>query len=238
MNSVQSPMKVSPIYDASRELGAQFTDRGGWQVPAQFSGIEDEQAVARRAVALADNSVSGKIMVEGRAVESVLRATWALPRLATGQGAVIDSMRVYRLREDQFFVHLDPGAEDAAMKAAHDAMVRQNESAAVTDVTHGLADLRLIGPRCTELLSRLCSLDFHPSQFPDLSARQSSVAKTRQLILRHDLETETGGAIPAYSLIGARSLAIYLWQTIREAGQDLELGLIGQLALEALAGGD
>ncbi len=238
MNSVQSPIKFSPTYDASRELGAQFTDRAGWQVPAQFGGIEDELATARRAVALADNSANGKIIVEGTAAESVLLSAWAIPKLAIGQGSIIDSRRIYRLRDDQFFIHLEPGTEEGAIKAARDAARKQVELMTVTDVTHGLADLRLIGPRCTELLSRLCSLDFHPSQFPDLSARQSSVAKTRQLILRHDLRTATDGSIPAYSLIGARSLAIYLWQTIREAGHDLELGLIGQLALEVLAGDD
>ena len=96
----------------------------------------------------------------------------------------------------------------------------------VTDVTHGSAELWLIGPNSAELLSRLCGLDFHDSQFPSGTAKQSSVAKTTQLIIRRDL-----GEQPAYALIGGRSLAAYLWQTIMEAGQDLDIQPVGNAVL-------
>ena len=84
----------------------------------------------------------------------------------------------------------------------------------VTDVTHGRAQLRLSGARAAELLSRLCALDFHPDHFPDGAARQTSVAKTTQLVIRDDVD---GGL--SYSLIGARSLGGYLWRTILEAAR-------------------
>ena len=57
-------------------------------------------------------------------------------------------------------------------------------------------------------------------------AKQSSVAKTTQLIIRRDL-----GEQPAYALIGGRSLAAYLWQTIMEAGQDLDIQPVGNAVL-------
>jgi heterotetrameric sarcosine oxidase gamma subunit len=94
-------------------------------------------------------------------------------------------------------------------------------------MTHGRAELRLIGPASAELLSRLCGLDFHPSAFPNLTARQSSLAKTTQLIIREDI-----GALPAYSLVGARSLGAYLWLAIMQAGRDLDIGPLGQAALD------
>lgn len=87
----------------------------------------------------------------------------------------------------------------------------------------------LIGPHSGELLSRLGGLDFHREQFPNLTAKQSSVAKTRQLILRQDL-----GKHLAFSLVGDRSLATYLWRTIIEAGQDLNIAPIGQSAMVRL----
>ncbi|MCP5095608.1 MAG: hypothetical protein GY943_08660, partial [Chloroflexi bacterium] len=65
------------------------------------------------------------------------------------------------------------------------------------------------------------------SEFPNGMAKQSSVAKTTQIIIRRDL-----GNMPAYALIGGRSLAVYLWQTILEAGQDLGIQPVG---LEALS---
>ncbi len=238
MNPRQSPAKLTPVHDAARELGANFVDLAGWQMPQVFTTPEEEVTVARQSVALADGSASGKILFEGWPAEIVLQETFAIPSLAIGQGVIVDSKRVYRLRVDQFFIHLDPGTEDAVVETLTGAVDKSDELVTVTDITHGRADLLLVGPQCTELLSRLCSLDFHPSQFPDQSAKQSSVAKTRQLILRRDLKPQDEAPIPAFSLIGDRSLAPYLWQTILQAGQDLDLAPIGQSALERLQAGN
>jgi aminomethyltransferase len=237
MNPNQSPAKLTPVYDAARNIGANFVDIAGWQVPQVFSTVEEEITVARRSIALADGSASGKIVVEGQGAEAVLQAAWGIPSLATGQGIDGEAKHIYRLRDDQFFIHLDPGKKDEAIRTLTGGLEGSHELVTVTDITHGRADLLLIGPQCTELLSRLCSLDFHPSQFPDLCAKQSSLAKTRQLILRHDLKPPDGSPIPAFSLIGPRSLAAYLWQAILEAGRDLDLAFIGWLAFQRLHAG-
>lgn len=234
MNSSQLPTKALPLHDVAREIGATFVDLAGWQLPQVFTTVEQEETIARRGVALADSSASGKIVVEGKQAESVLQAAWAIPSLAIGQGVVLGSRYVYRLRDDQFFVHLEPGGEDSAEKILTKEGERSGDLVTVSDITHGRAELLLIGPFSSGLLSRLCSLDFHASQFPDLNARQSSVAKTRQLILRHDMKPPDGPAVPLFSLIGGRSLATYLWRTILEAGRSLDVAPIGWFALEAL----
>ena len=124
---------------------------------------------------------------------------------------------------------------DPALNSSHVAGIQsivhlqKLAEAGERQVTHGQADLVLIGPFSMDLLSRLCGLDFHSKHFPNLTAKQSSVAKTRQLILRRDL-----GEHLAFSLIGARSLADYLWQMIFEAGQDLNIAPVGQSALQRL----
>lgn len=238
MDSSQSPAKLTPIHDAARKLGANFVEFAGWQVPQVFSMAEEEVTVARQSVALADASASGKVVVEGQPAEAVLQAAWAIPSLAIGQGVIVDSKHVFRLRDDQFFIHLEPGTEGAAAKSLTGAVEKSGELVTVTDITHGRADLLLVGPRSTQLLSRLCSLDFHPDHFPDLTAKQSSAAKTRQLILRRDIKPLDAPPIPAYSLIGARSLAVYLWATILEAGRDLDIAPIGQAALDKLLAGN
>ena len=238
MNLSQSPAKLTPVHDAARELGVSFVEFAGWQVPQVFTKPEEEVTVARKSVALADGSASGKIVVDGLPAEAALQAAWAIPSLATGQGVLLDSKRVFRLRVDQFFIHVEPGTEGAVVETLTEAVDKSGELVTVTDITHGRADLLLVGPQCTELLSRLCSLDFHPSQFPDLCAKQGSVAKTRQLLLRHDLKTRDEAPIPSFSVIGDRSLAAYLWQTILQAGQDLDLAPIGQSALERLQAGN
>lgn len=199
----------------------------GWQLAAAFAPPTIELAAAQQHVALADCSANGKIIIEGSQADKVIGALGAIPELAIGQGAAASLNHIFRLRQDQFFIStpIDGEAEvqERLNAAANSSLIT------ITPVTHGRAELWLVGPRARELLSRLCGLDFHPTQFPNLSTRQSSVAKTRQLILRRDL-----GQLPAYALIGGRSLAAYLWETIMECGRDLPIQPIGFSTIEDL----
>jgi len=242
-------MKLTPIYAIAQDLNAQFIDRAGWQVPASFSALEAEVAAARDGVALADLSANGKLTVEGRRALDFLQTIWKLPPLEISQGATIETgfldrkfkkckasvfretrfLGFYRLRADLFFIAAPPGLEAEVEQTLTGAALSFPDLITVTDLTHGRAELRLIGPASAELLSRLCSLDFHPAAFPNLTARQSSVAKTAQLIIRADLVE-----LPAFSLIGASSLGAYLWETIMKAGRDLGIAPVGQTAIERL----
>jgi heterotetrameric sarcosine oxidase gamma subunit len=221
--------KYSPIFTIAQESGVEFVTQDGWQVPRVFSTVDKEVAAGREAVALADTSASGKIRIEGEKAESVLLGVWNVPKLDIGFGADIDSRQVFRLRGDLFFVRTLPGGEGEALKSLTQSDQGFDELVTVTDITHGRSELLLIGPNSAELLNRLCGLDFHPSKFPNLAAKQSSVAKIRQLILRHDLSE-----LPVFALVGDRSLAAYLWETIMEAGRDLNIMPLGQAAIDSL----
>ncbi len=222
-----TPVKQSPIHSQALKMGARFTEGAGWEIPALFSVAETELSAVRNDVALADVSDRGKIFVEGQTAESILE----LPHpLAVGQGVEQNDRSLFRLRPDQFFIST---AADAAEFITTDLTTVAAQTAdlnTVTDMTHGRSQLLLVGPKAAELLSRLCGLDFHDGRFPNLAARQSSVAKTRQLILRQDLAD-----LPTYALIGPRSLAAYLWQTTLEAGRDLNILPIGQQTIDTLS---
>ena len=103
------------------------------------------------------------------------------------------------------------------------------EPLTITDVTHGRFELRLLGPAAGNLLSRVCGLDFHETRFAQGHVAQTSVAKTHQLIIRADVAN-----LPAYRLIGGRALGAYVWDTLMEAGRDLQLSPIGWLGLQRL----
>ncbi len=230
---MNKPVKLSAIHHAEEKWQGQFMAQLGWQVVQMFSSVELETAVARQSVAVCEQSHNGKIRVEGPSAGRLLH----VGELAVHAGQQTKHGHVYRLRPDLYFVHIGVksdghtpalNVDEVALTLAQDAQTNP-DLITVTDVTHGLAELWLVGPRSAELLSRLCGLDFHNSRFPNGAAKQSSVAKTAQLIIRHDQ-----GDVPAYALIGPRSLGAYLWQTIMQAGSDLAVQPIGQAALEQL----
>lgn len=219
--------KLSPIQHQGDWQG-QLMDQAGWQVVQKFHSVEEESAAARKRVAICDQTQRGKLLIEGRTAGAILSAG----DLAIHAGKKTNDGKLYRLRPDLFFLSV-AADNDATIEERLQEMKQTAESlVTVTNVTHGNGEIWLLGPKSSELLGRLCSLDFHRDHFPDNMAKQSSVAKTKQLLIRQDI-----GSIPVYALIGGRSLANYLWHTIVSAGHDLGIQPIGQQAVENLIAG-
>lgn len=211
-------VKSTPIAAAADETGVQIIEAAGWQV----AGAATPADMNRAHLYLADESHYGKLLIDGRDGHLAL-AAFGLPSPETvGSGVRDAGWSAYRLRADRIFIASPPGEEAVAL-ARLATVVSDNSLITFTDVTHGRAQLRLTGPAASELLGRLCALDFRPEHFPDNTARQTSVAGTRQLIIRHDMASTW----PSYLIIGARSLGAYLWQTILHAGRDFQLQVIG-----------
>ena len=131
-----------------------------------------------------------------------------------GNGSPIDGGSAYRLRPDLFFLSLPPSEERQMLEKLEAAARRSGHFVTATDITDGRFEFRLIGPDARELLGRFCALDFHPDSFPNHGARQTLVAKVPALVIRRDL-----GGLPAFSLIGARSLGAYLWEVLVHGGR-------------------
>lgn len=193
-------LKQSPIHIDKQLV---YGDYHGWSLPTIYSDGSHELTQAQASVVLADGSVNGRYLVEGGVDEGLIDG------------------EVYRLRPDLWFVRTRPGQ----------TLTLPNTTAHVTltDMTHGYAEIHIIGPHSATLISRACGLNFSDKAFPNQTAKHSSVAKTRQLIIRHDL-----GDMPAYALIGERSLATYLWETLLVSGRDLSIIPIGQTAFSQI----
>lgn len=222
--------RLSPLYQTHLSLRATFGDVSTWQVAQAVSPESVELKAAREAVVLSDLSDRAKVMVEGAQSADLLRIAFAVPELTINSGAAVaDDMYVYRLRRDRFYVSGPTGQEAAITSALNAAQAGMNGLVTVTDETNGRAEMLLAGPESATCLSRICGLDFYEREFPNHSAKQSSVAKTRQLIMRRDI-----GDLPVYYLSGGRSFAAYLWKIILEAGQDLAIRPIGRNTITQL----
>ena len=225
MSTSKTPIKLTPLHAIAQRLGATFIEQRGWCIPEVYTTLEAEIATARERLVLADETPNGKLLVEGEGAESVLINTFDLGSLKINEGR--DG--IYRLRNDLFFISTPPGREVSAQKKLTTASAKSEPFVTVTDITHGRAEIRVIGPNSQALLSKLCGLDFHSSAFPNETAKQSSLAKTTQLIIRRDI-----GELPTFSIIGTQSLGPYVWDTMMEAGKEFGLVPIGRAALAAL----
>ena len=82
--------------------------------------------------------------------------------------------------------------------------------------------MHLQGSVSLELMSKLCPLSLSPKKFPDLHVAQTSFAKTRTTIIRHDR-----GDSLAFELYADRSYGGYLWETILDAGAEFGIQPVG-----------
>lgn len=226
MSTSKTPIKLTPLYSTAQRLGAKFTEQRRWRIPEVYTTLENEIAAAQERLALADETPNGKLLIEGDQAEPMLMEAFDLDSLKINEGR--DG--VYRLRNDLFFVSTPPGREASTQKKLTTVSAASEQFVTVTEITHGRAEIRVIGPESQELLSKVCGLDFHPAAFPNETAKQSSLAKTTQLIIRCDI-----GELPAFSIIGTQSLGPYVWDTMMEAGTEFGVVPIGRAALAALA---
>lgn len=248
---ILSLIKSSPIEDMARKQGAAMDERAGWRVVKRFGAPADEMRAARERVALADETPNGKLLLEGTEAAAVVPSAFAVPAPAINRGAAFESGFIYRLRHDLFFISTRPGSErivaEQADAAARSLLLLPSGSppasggsgggtpgepgafVTLTDVTHGNAEFRVVGPDSAALLSKLCGLDFHPRVFPNHCAKQTSLAKTVQLIIRRDI-----GTLPAYSVIGGRSLGAFLWEAILRAGHEFGIAPVGNDTIREL----
>lgn len=228
-NSIRNVAKRTPIHSLAQRMGATFVQVDGWSVVDAFGGEEETLAQGELLLGLADRSARARVLVEGEQAATLVQRAWKIDPPDIHGGALLESGSVFRLRQDRFFLSGPPGLEPVLISVVEAARRPEDGVIVVSDATHGRAELWLLGRLAPDLLSRLCGLDFHPQAFPNLTVRESSVAKTAQLIVRRDV-----GSYPLYALIGARSFGAYLWQTIVEAAHDLPLRHCGERALQAL----
>jgi heterotetrameric sarcosine oxidase gamma subunit len=113
-----------------------------------------------------------------------------------------------------------PGTSAAVTRRVE--RVRDEGLVSVFDATHGRALMRITGPRTSDLLAKICAIDFSEAVTPDGAAFRSSVAKLVTDVVRDDL----GGEI-SYLLHCERSSGQYLFDALIDAGDEFGIEVDG-----------
>lgn len=223
------PQRLSPIHTYHEGMDARFNFQAGWLIPEVYTTPEEESAALDERVGLADISAHGKITVMGDLSPTVIAARWSdIPTDPGDVSAVRSSnIQIAKLTPDEFLILTTPGDEKGITDSLEKEVAGQDGFVTVLDRTSGVVGFLLQGPKCLQLLSKLCPLPFAPEAFPDLHAAQSSFAKTRTTIIRYDR-----GDSLAFELYADRSYGGYLWEAILDAGAEFDIQPVGWGALD------
>jgi 4-methylaminobutanoate oxidase (formaldehyde-forming) len=251
--------KRSPFHDRLRDERAFFTDVSGWESPAWYAPQgkvpeveklswgrqnwfpywEAEHRACREAVIAMDMTFMGKFLVQGRdagrvldhisansvngPVETITYTQWLNER-----GKIEADVTVTKLNEEEFVVvvtdtmhrHVETWLRRHIPPDAH---------CFATDITGGIGQLNVQGPRSRELLQSITSADLSNEAFPFRTAREIDIGYARVQCNRITYVGELG-----YELNIPAEQAVHVYDRVIEAGKNFGLRHAGLKALGSL----
>ncbi|MBD3677086.1 MAG: GcvT family protein [Rhodobacteraceae bacterium] len=252
-------LKQSVLYDRLKAAGAYFSEGSGWEQPDWFAPspeqakIEayswgrqnwwdwhaEEHRAAREDVIVMDMSSMAKFQVEGPDACALLsrvscndvdvepgRVVYTAWTNETG-GFEAD-LTVTRLAADKFLVVVgenSAGHTETWMRRN----LRAGEFVTITDITAGITQINVHGPKARELMQRVSSADLSNEAFPFMSAQDIDVGFFKVLALRVTFIGELGWELNVPAIH-----AVQVYDLLMEQGKDLGVRNAGMQTLNSL----
>lgn len=160
-------MLRSPFYEKQRELGANFTEFAGYEMPLYYTSILEEHFSVRRRVGLFDVSHMGNIKVKGKDAEKLLEyaSVSNISKLIPGRsvytsflrekGTIVDDLIIYRVGEDEFVFVPNAGMHEEEVKWIKKLKEERKFNAKIEDYSNKWAMLALQGPEAASIMENL-----------------------------------------------------------------------------------
>jgi aminomethyltransferase len=186
-------MKSIPLRHKHANLGASFTDFGGWEMPVRYSSDLAEHEAVRTKAGLFDISHMGEIFVEGKDAASFLdyALVGAATEIAVGRakyslicneaGGILDDLIVYRLAETSYLVVANASNKDVVFGAFQKRVAGFDTE--VRDESDNWVLLAIQGPKSVEILGAITSaplsdLKYYAISEADIAAVDCLLART------------------------------------------------------------
>jgi aminomethyltransferase len=168
MSHTAQALRITPLNDTHKRMGARMVDFGGWEMPVQYSGIIQEHHAVRRHVGLFDVSHMGEIEVRGPEAAKLVNyvSTNDASRLQTGQahysallyehGGLVDDILVHKVSNEYYFLCVNASNQEKD----YEHITAQNVyEATVENAEVRYAQLALQGPLARKTLQKLTGGD-------------------------------------------------------------------------------
>ncbi|MGH3413371.1 MAG: glycine cleavage system aminomethyltransferase GcvT [Marmoricola sp.] len=212
----------SPLHERHAELGAKFSEFGGWEMPLDYpTGVLREHTAVREAVGLFDVSHLGKLVVRGPGAADYVNACLSndLGRIGPGQaqytlccdddGGVIDDMIAY-LSDDEHVLLVPNAANSAEVERRLAAELPEGLEIADHHTSHIVVAVQ--GPRADEVMT---NVDF-PVGHDYMSFVVTPFREHPVVVCRSGYTGERG-----YELVASAEVAGELWDALLRAGEHL-----------------
>lgn len=235
-------MPKTPLHATHENLGASFTDFGGWEMPLKYGSELEEHRAVRTDVGIFDLSHMGEIDVKGPDAAAFLdyalisnltalkvgKAKYSM--IVADNGGILDDLITYRFAEDHFMVV--PNAGNAATVWAAFEARKGDFDVELRNDSEAVALVAVQGPRSLEVLTPL--LDGDASALTYYSGAWSSLRSNQTeepvdvFVARTGYTGEDG-----FELFSQWEDAQQVWDAVIGAGTPCGLAARDSLRLEA-----
>ena len=238
--------KYTALYEEHKQLGASFTDFGGWQMPLKYSSELAEHHAVRNAAGLFDLSHMGEVWVTGPEAGAFLdyalvgklsaiadgKAKYSL--ICNADGGIVDDLITYRFGDEKYLVV--PNAGNAPTVAA--ALAERARSGKdggfdviVGDVSAEMSLVAVQGPKAEAILLKLTDEPQHAlvTDLKYYAFNELTVAGHDVILARTGYTGEDG-----FELFVANNAAAPLWASVAEAGAEFGVVPCGLASRDSL----
>lgn len=231
-------LKETFLHSKHKELGAKFTEFGGWDMPVQYSSIIEEHNAVRNSVGIFDTSHMGTFLISGDNAGKFLdyvtisdmsnlplyKARYSM--LLNKQGGIKDDIIVYKF-EDYYMMVVNAGNLDKDFAWLNENKLSNVE---IKNVSKEISMMAVQGPKAVDIVSQVVDGDvlfmkYFTAKDIDIKGKVAEFAK----IARTGYTGEDG-----FEILVSNSCAEYVWSKLIELGaKPCGLGCRDTLRLEA-----
>jgi len=230
-------MKTTALTDLHIALGAKMVPFAGYNMPVQYTGINDEHETVRKSVGVFDVSHMGEFLLKGeKALDLVQKiSSNDASKLYDGKiqyacipnetGGIVDDFLVYRIDANTYFLVVNASniEKDWDWISKHNTYGVEMKN--ISDKTSLFA---VQGPKATEALQSLTEIDLGEMEY--YTFKKGVFAGVENVLVSATGYTGAGG----FEIYVENNQAKQVWNAIFEAGKSFGIKPIGLGARDTL----
>ncbi|WP_270088867.1 glycine cleavage system aminomethyltransferase GcvT [Sphingobacterium sp. SYP-B4668] len=218
-------------------LGAKMVPFAGFNMPVQYSGINDEHETVRKGVGVFDVSHMGEFIVKGEGALALLQKVSSndVSKLYDGKvqyaylpnedGGIVDDFLTYRIDENTYFLVVNASNIEKDWQWISKYNTAGVEMKNISDQTSLFA---VQGPKAAEALQALTDIELAPMEYYTFA--KGTFAGVENVLISATGYTGAGG----FEIYVANEDAQKVWDAIFEAGASFGIKPIGLGARDTL----
>ncbi|MCK9305714.1 MAG: glycine cleavage system aminomethyltransferase GcvT [Bacteroidales bacterium] len=235
-------MKSTPFTQKHIEMGAKMVPFAGYNMPVEYTGINEEHNHVREKVGVFDVSHMGEIWVKGPSALAFLQYTTSndvsvltpgkiqYSCFPNGKGGIVDDLLVYCV--DQVTYLLVVNASNIDKDYAHLSAIAPKfgitPGRELYNASDEICQLAVQGPLALRAMQKICDTDVEGMEY--YTFKKLTIAGIKDAIFSTTGYTGSGGC----EIYVANKDADRLWKAVFEAGKEFDIRPIGLGARDTL----